>query len=262
MNDQITNMNPAASRPIEVVLTRKPRCDSPLRQLPEPRQAEIVEQLKTTSLAGVRTGLAATGVKTSLSSLSKFRSWYLKRMEQRTTRVTEMLADMEAICRMARGRNMSGVTDAQLTKLTVRYLSIRALADRDSVAWVRVHGLRIKGERVKLQKRRMALQDRFLALRDRRVDLLERAEARRQAKAANAGVNSTTTHDRKIGVQHATLFPAMGSEAENQKCAGKSAHQTTSPLMQPAQKQNTTSDAPTSCNLPPPLPPLNGDRKT
>ena len=115
---------------------------------------------------------------------------------------------------------MAGVTDAQIAKLTVRYLSIRALANRDSMAWARVHGMRLKGEQFKLQKRRMALQDRFLSLRDRRVELLERAEARKQAKAANTRVNSTMPREPQIDNQHSTHCPTTGCEAEKQKCAG------------------------------------------
>jgi hypothetical protein len=262
MNTQAANLNGAAGRPVEVVLTRKPRCDSPLRQLPEPRQAEVVERLKTNTLAVVRDQLALTGVEVSLSSLSKFRTWYLKRMEERTTRVTEMLADMEALCGLAKGRNMAGVTDAQIAKLTVRYLSIRALANRDSMAWARVHGMRLKGEQFKLQKRRMALQDRFLSLRDRRVELLERAEARKQAKAANTRANSTMPHEPQIANQHSTTSPTMGCEYGKLKCASNLIPPTTPPSIHPAPDQNTTPGVAMGCNPPPSIPHLSEEPKT
>jgi hypothetical protein len=262
MNDQTTNLNEAAGRRVEVVLTRKPRCDSPLRQLPEPRQAEVVERLRTNTLAAVRLELAVDGIQVSIPALSQFRIWYLKRMEERTMRVSEMLAEMEAICVVAKGRKVAGVTEAQIAKLTVKYLSIRALANRDSMAWARVHGMRLKGEWLKLQKRRMALQDRFLSLRNRRVQLLEQAEARKQASAARRKAKSTVPHELHTQEQHPTHSPAAGSEGEKQKCAGISTPQPVAPLVQPARDQSATSGAPTGCNPSHSVPRFNEGQKT
>lgn len=131
--------------------SRKPRGDSKLKVLPEARQDQIIELLKSKTMAEVRAELAQDGLHTSLASLSEFYSWWhLRQQFQEDESTTEALLEELK-------REIPGLTDQQIDELGQRTFSLLSIRKQDLEGFVQLRSARTKAileaEKLKLRER-------------------------------------------------------------------------------------------------------------
>lgn len=139
---------------------QKPRSDAVLKTLPEARQAEIIEYLREHSLVETKSWLADAGVKTSVSALSEFFSWYqLQRQLERNNSTAETLvADL--------ARKRPDLTPDQLFAAGQAFFSALAIEQRDALTWKRAQDAATRREALALEGRRIAVLERKAAQAD------------------------------------------------------------------------------------------------
>jgi hypothetical protein len=150
----------------------KARSDSPLKNLPEERQEQIVEwcnTLKTADCAGgykfAKEQLAADGIKASEGALSEFYSWWhLRRDFQRNDSLTR---DFEELLK----KEFPAAAPGKIQEFGQTFFTMQAAAKRDSKEFREMEYLRLSKE-TGITKARQ--KDQELALATRRVELLER----------------------------------------------------------------------------------------
>lgn len=128
---------------------RKPRADSPLKTLPVPRQAAIAEYLQTHTLVETQGWLAADGVKTSVTALSEFGSWYALRQQLLRNEST-----VETLQEDFKQRNPQA-TAAELSAIGQSFFAALALNQQDAEAWVQVQNLNLKTEQISLDREKL-----------------------------------------------------------------------------------------------------------
>ena len=90
---------------------------APSAQLPEARQQEIIERLKTASLVEVSRELTIAGLRVSPKVTVRFRAWYFDRLQRRVSQICEVLGELEAIRQHVQGGHTSPLTGEQISNL-------------------------------------------------------------------------------------------------------------------------------------------------
>jgi hypothetical protein len=169
MNNLYTRIAESAARLPDPTLDRKPRSDSPLRQLPEARQQEIIERLKTASLAEVSRELTIAGLRVSPKVLCVFRTWYYGRLQQRVSQICQVLGELEVVRQHVQGRQTPQLTGEQISHLAQQSFAANLILHGDSTGWARTH-------RMYLLEKELKIKERAIAVKDRRNDLIERIQ--------------------------------------------------------------------------------------
>lgn len=147
---------------------RKTRPDSPLRNLPEDRQAAIIAMMEgpqNKSFAEIKKHLASDGLRVSENALSEFRSWYLlrrqfKEAEQSTDTLVELLK-----------LDMPELSEEKLFRYGQLIFSQMALKTQDPAVWTETQKLNLKKEEQRLQERRIAILEKKAAQADAARDV-------------------------------------------------------------------------------------------
>jgi hypothetical protein len=125
---------------------RKPRPDSPLRMLPEERQAAIMEMLEDKSYAQVRKSLAKDGLVVSENALSKFRSWWLLREQfKEMSDTTDTLVELKK-------QEQPDLTPEELFNYGQQVFGTLAVKSQNVKHWKLVQGLRQKESDLRFQQ--------------------------------------------------------------------------------------------------------------
>jgi hypothetical protein len=131
---------------------KKPRYDAKLKNLPEARQAEILDYAEEHGFVKCVAWLKEDGLSTSKTALSEFRSWYLlqqqfKADESTTDTLLEQLK-----------KEVPDLSDAQIDDLGQRTFSLLALRRQDADTFLAYRTARSKGliETEKLNLRKVA----------------------------------------------------------------------------------------------------------
>ena len=154
----------------------KPRSNSPLRMLPEERQAEIITRLKAGSLEDARQWLAQDGFKTSTGALSEFWSWWHLRQQRRQDQ-----SDTETLLEELAKDNPT-LSEKKLFSYGQRIFSTLALKNQDPKDWARIQMLRLNDQRTDLEARRIAVLEKKAAAFDKL----------KEASSATGGITADT----------------------------------------------------------------------
>lgn len=172
----------------------KPRSDSPLKNLSEERQAQIIDwcnEPKTDTCVGghkfAKQQLADDGLKVSEGALSDFYSWWhLRRDFQRTDSLTH---DFEELLR----KEFPTADPTRIQEFGQSFFTMQAMAKRDSGEFREMEKLRLAKETAETKGRQ---EEKKLQLAERRIVLLEenQAKAKEQLKAvvAKGGISADT----------------------------------------------------------------------
>ena len=136
-----------------VGIGRKPRCDSPLRTLPEPFQARIMELLALNSYRRIRQWLAQQGIRTTELTLIRFRRWYLQRHQQ---------SDLAKSCDLILAgiqRGNSALTPEQVFNYGHSVWSLLALKNADLPTWNAAQKSWLQAGQEKRKERSLALRE-------------------------------------------------------------------------------------------------------
>jgi hypothetical protein len=128
--------------------SRPPRKDAVLKNLPEERQAAILEMLAGKGCKATREWLAQEGIKTSASALSEFSCWH--RLVQRYKQRDSIVAGMQARHR----EKHPDVSEEDLFAMGQELFCAMALADGDAENWRKIQSLRQSEASLKLGARR------------------------------------------------------------------------------------------------------------
>jgi hypothetical protein len=122
----------------------KPRSDSPLKTLPEARQADIAEYLKAHSLAETAAWLKLDGIKTSATALGEFGSWYSLRQQlsRNSSTVETLLAEFL--------KANPKTSPEKIQAMGQSFFSALALEQQDIKAWFLTQQLGLKKEQLRL----------------------------------------------------------------------------------------------------------------
>jgi hypothetical protein len=140
-------------------MSRKPRSDSPLKTLSPERQAELIEKLRSHSHTEVRKWLAEThGLKTSVTALSEFWSWWhlRDRLQRREVLINGILDQIKT--------RAPSVSDDDLFSFGQAIFSAEAIEDKDPSSWAQIQKLRLKRVDQEQAARKIALLERKAAL--------------------------------------------------------------------------------------------------
>jgi hypothetical protein len=195
MNNFYTRIAESAARSPDLALDRKARSDSPLRQLPEARQQEIIERLKTASLVEVSRELTIAGFPVSPRVLCSFRNWYFGRLQRRVSQICQVLGELEALRQHVQGGHMSPLSGEQVSNIAHQAFAARLILHGDSTGWARA-------QRMYLQGKELKIKERALAIKDRRNDLIERMQA--QLATISDNENKTVAPGRQPAQEHPT----------------------------------------------------------
>lgn len=172
----------------------KPRSDSPLKNLSEERQEQIIEWCnapKTDACVGgykfAKQQLADDGIKVSEGALSEFYSWWHLRRdftqaEHQTEDIVELIKRLDP-----------KLTAEQLETAGQLIFTQRAIAARNSEEFREMEKLRLAKETARTRGRQ---EERRLEIAERRVALLEenqsKAKAELQKVVAKGGLSKDT----------------------------------------------------------------------
>lgn len=160
---------------------RKPRPDSPLRNLPPERQAAIIAYLEKHSILETKNWLAQDGFSASQDALSKFRSWYLlERQYQEYRETTDQLIEQIK-------EGMPGLTEEQITSYGQKVFNTLAIRSQDPEIWRVAQGIRLKDAKLALDTRHIALLEKKAAQAEAAMEVVENkggklSPAEREAK--------------------------------------------------------------------------------
>lgn len=148
-------------------MNKKPRSDSPLKTLPEARQADIAEYLAAHSLAETVAWLKEDGIKTSIASLSEFGSWYaLRRQLSRNEQTVETLL-AEYV------KSDPNLSPEKIQAMGQAFFSAMSLAQQDPESWVQVQKLNLQRAAMELDQRRVVLLEKKAAQLDQVKQVVE-----------------------------------------------------------------------------------------
>lgn len=150
---------------------RKPRSDSRLWQLPESRQEALIEFLASHRLAEAVAQLAAEGVETTASSLSRFRAGYRVR-QGRLAEEGTLMAEAEALA----GEECAQISPEEIFHRGERRFMARALQFEDDRAWSRVQRAWNERERLRQGREWMKLEERRIEILARRAEGAKKPE--------------------------------------------------------------------------------------
>lgn len=130
-------------------MTRKPRCDSVLKTLPEERQADIVEHLTKEGYTKTVKWLRADGIKTSRTALSDFHSWW-----QLHTRVRTWEQDALSMVELLKGKHPD-MNEAELQGYANQYFQLKAIKEDDAELYLELAGAlhKAKMDHLKLEQK-------------------------------------------------------------------------------------------------------------
>jgi hypothetical protein len=138
---------------------------SHLRQLPEERQAAIMEMLETKSYCEVSRLLAAEGINAPRPALTRFRSWRLQCDQLRQNE-----ADVDLLLEHLRTERPE-IDQAELFRYGQQVLSLLAVRKENAGDWARIQRLRqqegrlhLEAMRAKAYRRRVLLDKQALKL--------------------------------------------------------------------------------------------------
>lgn len=116
--------------------TKKPRADSVLKTLPEERQEAIADYLRSHSLAETRDWLKGDGLKTSLTGLSEFFSWY--QLRKQFSAFSSNAEEMVALLRQDRPE----LSEAKLQEYANSFFQLQALQTQNLGHYVKLSSAR------------------------------------------------------------------------------------------------------------------------
>lgn len=145
---------------------KKPRSDSPLRMLPEDRQAEVLAYLEGHSVAETVKWLAQDGFKASSGALSEWRSWYLLRQSYKETK-SDVETILDNIRRNAEAKGET-VSEEELFSYGQETFAVLALKGKDAKEWARIQSLGLEGKRISGLERRVKVAEEALALAEQK----------------------------------------------------------------------------------------------
>ena|ERR1700731_3621737 len=174
----------------------KPRSDSPLKNLPEDRQEQIIDWCNASKsddcIGGhkfAKAQLAADGIKTSEGALSEFYSWwYLRRTFQEADNLTRQFEEMLK-------RTFPDIDPEKITQAGQLIFTLQATNARNAEEFREMEYLRLAKETGATKARQ---KDEELRLAARRVELLEQNQAK--AKEKLEGIK-TSPHARGLSVE-------------------------------------------------------------
>jgi len=146
---------------------KKPRANSPLRTLPEERQAAIIERLKTGSRDEVRKWLAEDGFKTSTGALSEFWSWWHLRQQFQQNQ-----SDVDTLLENLR-KQEPALSEEKLFAYGQQVFSVLAMKNEDAKDWARIQMLRLNDQRTALEARRIAILEKKAEQFDQAKQVME-----------------------------------------------------------------------------------------
>jgi hypothetical protein len=128
--------------------TRKPRRDSVLKTLPEERQEQIMARLKSEGYAETVAWLKADGLRTSVTALSEFYSWWNLRQQlsRNQSTVQTLLSNLH--------RFDPSYTPGQIQELGQAFFTALALEQQDPKAWAMTQRVGLDREQLQLQRDR------------------------------------------------------------------------------------------------------------
>lgn len=174
--------------------TKIPRCDAVLQNLPEDRQAEIIEKRKKDGLVKTCAWLRKDAIQVSPSTLSHFCSWY-RLKQQSAIRESRALQLMEII-----KQKQPGLSPTELFEYGQMFFSTMSLEEEDRESWVSVQQLTTSknleeakllirqqaeermNEKLKIERRKLALLEKKAAQADKAKGVLEDKELNEEEK--------------------------------------------------------------------------------
>ena len=160
------NKNHSASPRLRVKqFPRKPRSDSPLNLLSDDRQAALIEFLTDHPLREAVQQLAAEGVQTTESALSRFRAAYALRLDDGP--------EQAAIEFLAQPSQKPGeiLSREELFERGQYKLMARAILNNDHKAWCSLHRARQQEERFKQNVEWRKLEERRVVLVEQQAEI-------------------------------------------------------------------------------------------
>ena len=229
---------------------RKRRCDSPLNRLPEDRQSALIDFLRNHTAREALQQLAAEGVTTSESSLSKFRGSYKARqdLQQDSGALEENIEQSQ--------QADHGLTPEQLFQVGQERLMIRAIRLGSHTAWANIHQLRQTQERLSQNQEKLNQNAEWRKLAERRLKRLEQKTAppvkpKGEARPALDPEEHAAHVRRSFGLPEDYVFPGVrereqkAREQEEQKKQHRAArsNKKNGSHAQPASPQGTPHSA-------------------
>jgi len=124
----------------------KPRADSPLKTLPEPRQDEIAEYLREHTLKDTRAWLAQDGFKTSITALSLFGTWHATRRQ-----LARNDATVQALLQDLKTANPDWTPD-QINQAGQAFFTALAIQQQDPRGWASAQAIALKRSEQQLNR--------------------------------------------------------------------------------------------------------------
>ncbi len=130
---------------MKTIILRKPRKDSHLKTLPEQKQAEIIEYLRSNTYPDTVKWLAGSGISTSHNALSRFwKDWHLRQqLEHNESTVSQVMKDL---------KNTADFSEKELLQAGHKYFSVMAIAEEDSLTWKRAQDALSRREMTQLHR--------------------------------------------------------------------------------------------------------------
>ena len=152
-------------------VTEKTRADSPLRSLPEERQAEIVDRLDGTNgqpvqtYAAVRQWLAEGGFHCTENALARFRTWHLLR--QQRERNAEFARELVAQLR----EDSPELSPERLFNYGEQVFARLAIESQDAKEWARIQLVQQRQRKLEIEDRKATIMEGRLKLQEERMAL-------------------------------------------------------------------------------------------
>jgi hypothetical protein len=127
---------------------RKPRSDSPLRTLPEERQAQVIELMKQNSIPETRKQLMKDGLTVSTGALSDFYSWWHLRQQfkQNQSDVSTLLEQLKTA--------QPAMSEEQLFNYGQQLFGLLAVKNQDAESWTWIQKTRQKQEELQIERQK------------------------------------------------------------------------------------------------------------
>ena len=131
--------------------TRKPRADASLKTLPEERQAEIIEYMRSHKLAETRAWLTEQGITASIGALSGFWSWWHVdvRLKHQMKEAATIADELKSVLATLPQLNLN---EEQLNLVAQAAFEVDAVKREDFDQFVALRQLRQKDRRLALDR--------------------------------------------------------------------------------------------------------------
>src|SRR5438552_9501288 len=136
--------------------TRKPRADASLKTLPEERQAEIIEYMRSHKLAETRAWLTEAGITASVGALSGFWSWWHVdvRLKHQMKEAASIVGELKSMLSSMPHLNLN---EEQLNLVAETAFEVDAVKREDFDQFVALRQLRQKDRRLALDREQHSL---------------------------------------------------------------------------------------------------------